>query len=329
LLTTSIVASALDGPYRVVAQWPLAGEGGWNYLVDDPVAHLLYIPRDNRVTVLDTRSGTTLGEIAGMIDVRALALDADGVHGFISDGVTGAVHVFDRLTLKLLSSIMIGGTVEASVFEPVTKRIVAFDTHNMTAVVVDTSSYRKVATMSLPGRPATAVVDGKGSVFVNLSSTGELVRIDAKSMKIAKVWPLLPCVGPSGLAIDVPRDRTFSVCENRRMVVSDSNTGKVVSEVPVSEGAKAAGFDGRRNLAFASGGDGSLTVVREEAPDRFSVLQTVSTEAGARTMAVDALAGRLYLVAAKFGQRTGPTSEELQFRPTPVSGTVVVLVVGR
>jgi hypothetical protein len=328
LPTRSIAASALDGPYRVVAQWPLMGEGGWNHMVDDPVAHLLYIPRDNRVTVLDTHTGAIVGEIDGMIDVRAIALDSAGLQGFISDGVTGAVHVFDRSTLKLVSSIMIGGTVEAIVFEPVTKTLIVFDTHNATAAIVDTSSFRKTATIPLPGRPATAVVDGKGSVFVNLSSTGKLAHIDAKSLKLAAVWSLLPCVGPSGLAIDVAHERAFSVCENKQMVVSDISTGKVVAEVAVSEGAKAAGFDSSRYLVFASSGEGALTVIREDAPDRFSVQQTVSTQPGTRTMAVDSLANRVYMVSAKFGQRSGPTSEELQFRPTPIAGTVVVLVVG-
>jgi DNA-binding beta-propeller fold protein YncE len=322
----SFVAGASDTKYRVLQQWPLRGEGGWNYMVVGSEPHLLYISRDTRMTVIDTRTGKTAGEITGLADARGIAFDPGRNVGYISDGIAGVVHVFDLRTLHLVSSIVLGGTLDAIVFEPTTHLVFVFNTHSRTAAVIDPSSNRVTARISLPGRPAIAAADGKGSVFVNIVSAGELARIDARSLKMHGVWPLNSCVGPTGLAIDANRGRVFSVCENKKMVVSDASTGKLVSSLPIGEGAKGVAFDGGHDLIFSSNGEGSLTIIRENSSDNFSVIQTLPTQPGARAMALDPGTGQLYLVSARFGQRTG-TSEELQFRPAPIRGTVVVLVV--
>jgi DNA-binding beta-propeller fold protein YncE len=328
-LGTRSIASASDGNYHVLQQWPLSGDGGWNYLLTDSASNRLYVPRDNRVTVLDTRTGSTVGEIAGLTDVRSIALDTNGKLGYISDGISGSVHVFDRSTLRLTSSIVVGGIPDAIVFEPTTRNLFVFNSHNKSAAVVETTSNRVVATLPLPGRPSSAVVDGHGQVFVNLVSTGQLARIDGRSLTLKAVWPLASCTGPSGLAIDTVHSRLFSTCENKTMAISDGTAGKIVDKVPVGEGAKSVAFDSDLNLVFSSNGDGSLSVIRENTPDSFSVIQTLPTQPGTRTMVLDSAANRLYLVTARFGQRTEPTSEELQFRPTPVRDSVAILVIGR
>jgi DNA-binding beta-propeller fold protein YncE len=229
--------------------------------------------------------------------------------------------------MQLISSIDVGGTIDAVVFEPFSHTIFAFNTHSKTVAVIDATSHRIRATIPLPGRPTGAVADQKGAVLVNLVSTGQLARIDAKTQTIAAVWSLSPCVGPSGLAIDSVGSRTFSACENEKIVIADTESGKVVAAVPVGEGATSVAFDPKRKAVLSANADGSLTVIGEGPRNSFSVLQTLATQAGARTMAFDSGDGRAYLVGARFGQRSGPTSEELQYRPTPVPGSATVLVI--
>ena len=275
---------------------------------------------------MDTNNGKTIGEISDLTDVRGIALDAGGKVGYIGDGISGTLQVFDVPTLKLTSSVKIGGTLDAVVLEPVAHRIFVFDAHNKVAVILDPSSLKVIGTVKLPGRPAGAMADGAGSVFVNLVSTGQLARIDAQTLTTTTLAPVKPCVGPSGMAMDTAHSRIFSTCENKLMAVSDSHTGSLVATVPIGEGAKTLGYDADSHLVFSANGEGTLTLIKEESPTRFSPVKTVKTEPGARTMAFDQERGQLYLVSAKFGQRPGPTSEELEFRPTPVPGSAVVLV---
>jgi hypothetical protein len=325
--TFSLAAAEDVSEYQVKQRWPLTGQGSSGFLLVGEKDHRLYISRDTQLTVMDTNDGKTIGEIHDLTDVRGIALDGDGQLGYIGDGISGTLKVFSVPTLKVTSSIKIGGTPDAVVFEPVTRRIFVFDSHNKAAVVVDPSSLKVVGRVPLPGRPGGAIVDGTGSIFVNLVSTSQLARIDVRSLGAPKLTPLSPCVGPSGIAMDSAHSRIFSVCENKRMAVSDSHTGEPVATVPIGEGAKTVGFDPAGELVFIANGEGTLTVIKEDGATTFSPLRTVKTEPGARTMAFDQQLGQLYLISARFGQRTGPTSEELEFRPTPVSGSSVVLVI--
>jgi DNA-binding beta-propeller fold protein YncE len=320
-------ADAVDR-YRVSQRWPLSGTGGWSFLVVDDAAHRLYVPRDNRLTILNTNNGVPVGEINGLTDVRGLALDPNGELGYVSDGIAGTVHVFNRSTLRLVSSIVVGGIPDAIVFEPITHRLLVFDTHNKSVASIDTSSLRIVGTLSLPGKPAVAISDGAGSVFVSLVSTSQLAKIDARTLTLQSVWQLGACVGPSGIAFDPTSVRVFSVCENKKMVVSDGR-GNVVATLPIGEGAKTVVFDGAENLILSANAEGTVTAIKEATPDKFSQVQLLPTEPGARTMAFDPEHRRFYVVSAKFGQRTEPTSEELQFRPAPVPDSAAVLVISR
>ena len=318
--------AAAEAEYRVQQHWSLAGPGGSNFLLVGDKGHRLYISRETQLTVVDTDSGKTIGEIRGLTDARGIALDPEGKFGYIGDGIGGTLKVFNVLTMNITSSIKIGGTPDAVVFDPVSRRVFVFDSHNKIAAVVDPSSQQVIATVPLPGRPAAAMSDGAGSVFVNLVSTSQLAQIDSRTLNAPKLTPLNPCVGPGGMAMDSAHSRIFSTCENRLMTVTDSHTGELVTTVPVGEAAKTIGFDPANGLVFSANGEGTLSVIKEESATKFSPLETVKTEPGARTMAFDPERGQLYLFSARFGQHTGPTSEELEFRPTPVPGSSVVLV---
>ena len=317
------------GSYTVLAQWPLDGAGSWRSLVNDRSAHLLYVVRNDRITVIDTAKGSTAGEVLGLSDARAVALDPDGKLGYVSDGITGNLHVFDRLSRTLITTIVIGGTPDAVILEPTTRRLFVFNAHSSTVAVVDLKSGRVAATITLPGRAASAVTDGKGSVFVNLNSTSQVSKLDAPSLKVMSTWSLSPCSGPSALEVDESGTRLFSVCENRLLVVSDVNKRQVVSSAAIGEGARGVAFDPTERLLFTSNADGSLTVLRYAETGAVSMTQTVKTQPGSRLLAFDSESGRLYLVAAKFGQRPGPTSEELEFRPTVSPGSAAIVVIGR
>ena len=324
----SVVAAADDLPaFQVSQRWPLSGPGGSDFLLVSNKDHRLYISRDTRVTVLDTNTGATTGEIEGLTDVHGIALDPEGRFGYIGDGISGTLKVFSVPTLKLAFSIKIGGTADAVVVDPITHRVFVFDTHNNNAVIIDPSSQQVVGTLKLPGRPAAAVAEEDGSVLVNLVSTSQLARIDARTLTTQKLEPLKPCVGPSGIALDLDHSRVFSVCENSIMAVSDSHTGELVTTVPVGVGAKTASFDPANHLVFSANGEGTLTVIREDSAAAFSPIQTIKTDPGTRIVAFDSDRRQLYLLSAKYGQRTGPTSEELQFRPTVIPGSAVVLVI--
>ncbi len=323
----SHLGAQVTGPYQIIEQWALSGASGSRSMVEDQASRLLYVVRNDRITLLDTSKGTVVGKIPGLSDGRSVAFDPDGKLGYVSDGVTGDLHIFDRVTRKLVSTIVLGGTPDEVGFEPTTSRIFVFNTHTLSASVIDPKSRRLVGSIALSGRPAEAIADGKGSVFVNLNNTNQISRLDAANLKVQSTWSISPCSGPSGIAINDAQ--LFSVCENRLVVISDATTMKVVSSAPIGEGARGAAFDRANKLVFTSNGVGSVTILQHPEPDSLTVIQTLKTQPGSRVLAWDPDSGHLYLLAAHFGQRPGPTSEELEFRPTISPGSVQILVVGR
>jgi YVTN family beta-propeller protein len=320
-------AALAQGSYKVVTQWKIGGEGGWDYLVADAAAHRLYITHGPRVEIVDTQSGKAVGAITGLQGTHGVALDPAGKYGYISDGRGNTVVVFDRSSLKTVATIPAGTNPDGIVYEPVSKTVWAFNGRSNDVTVVDTKSQKVVATIALPGKPEFPVADGKGNVYDNIEDKGEIVRLDAATKKITAEWPL-GCDSPSGLAIDLASRHLFSVCDGKKMAVTDANTGKVIATPAIGEGPDAAGFDAKHKLAFSSNGDGTLTVV-DASKSNFPVIQTLTTQKGARTMTVDALSGRVYLSTAEFGARPAPTAQTPHPRPAVVPGSFTVLVVGR
>ena len=318
--------------FRVKDQWIIGGKGGWGFLVLDAPARRLYIPRTNRVMVVDTGNGKPVGEVEGMKNIRDVALDDSGKYGYatdVTDGSAGFVRVFDRSTLKLVASIPTGAIPDAIVFDPSSKSVFVFNSRGHSVTVIDAASNQVIATIPLSGRPGSAIGDGNGSVFVALPALGEITRIDTAAKKVLASWQLTPCTGPGDLAIDSAHHQLFTTCENNNLVAVDAANGHVTTIGQVPPGAGDIDFVPKQNLIFVADIDGTLSIFRRESLNRFTRVQQVKTQPGARTMIASHQDSRAYLVTSKYGQNTAPVSEELQFRPTPIPGTFSVIVVGR
>ena len=323
-------------PYKIIDKWKIGGDGGWDYLLADPPAHRLYITRGPQVLVVDTATGKQIGAITGLHGTHGIALDTAGKFGYISDGGGNAVVVFDRTTLATVATIPTGGQgPDGIVFEPVTQTVWAFEGHSKDAAVIDAATQKVLALIPLPGKPEFPAADGKGLVFDNIEDKNEIVRLDALGDKTAKwplgnrfaEFPLSNCDGPSGLAMDTDGSRLFAVCD-KHMAVVDANTGKTLAAPAIGDGPDAAGWDAAHKLAFASCGEGVLSVVDTSKPD-YPTIETLLTHRGARTMAYDAAADRVYTVTAEFGPRPAATPENPRPRPSIVPGSFTVIVVGR
>ena len=327
-VASGVMASAA-GPYSVVDKWVIGGTGGWDYLLADPSMHVLYLTHGTRVEVVDTTTGKAVGAITDLKGTHGIALDAEGKYGYISDGQANALVVFDRKTYAKVNSIATGTNPDGIVYEPVTKTVWTFNGRSGDTSVIDTATMKVVATIKLPGKPEFPAADGKGTVFVNIEDKNSIAKLDAKTLKQTGEWPLTGCESPSGLAIDREHRRLFSVCDGKKMAVSDADAGKVIKLADIGEGPDAAGFDAKNQVAFSSNGqDGTLTVVNTKG-DSFDVIQTVETQKSGRTMAFDSGTGRVYIVAAEMGARPAATPENPRPRAQMVPGSFSVIVVGR
>ena len=321
----AIVATPTDSVLRRLA---LGGIGGWDDLTMDSAAHRLYLSRHDRVVVMDTLTGKMVGEVPNTDGVHGIAL-VPALHvGFTSNGKADAVTVFDLTTLKPLGDIKVTGKdPDAILYDPASKRVIAFNGDSANATLIDPATRKVVGTIALGGTPEFARTDEHGRVFVNIEDKSELVELDAKTATVVATWPLKGCEDPSGLAFDAAHRRLFSVCQNGKMVVTDADTGKHVADVPIGAGPDGAAFDASRGLVFSSNGkDGTLTIIHEDDPDHYRVVATVTTQKSARTMALDEATHRVYLPAAEFDPL--PTNAPPHTRPTMKRDTFTVLEVG-
>jgi YVTN family beta-propeller protein len=336
LITLAPVAQAVAAtltaeaqkPFAVEQKWKIGGEGGWDYLAADSSAHRLYITHGGRVEVLDSATGKSLGAITGLKGTHGVALDEAGKFGYISDGGANAVVVFDRATLATVASIPAGTNPDGILFEPVTKTVWAFNGRSKDVTVIDTATRKVIATVALPGKPEFPAADGMGQVFDNIEDQNEIVRLDAKNPRITATWPVAPCESPSGLAIDRAGKRLFAVCDGKKMAVVDYTSGKVIATPEIGNGPDATRYDPKSGLAFSSNGEGTLSIV-DASNGSYKTLQTLPTQQGARTMALDTATGKVYVVTAEFGPR--PTATEANPRPRPavIPDSFTVLVIGR
>lgn len=282
--------------YEVASSIPFSGaQTYWDYLLADASTHKLYVTRGNEVLILDLDSGKQVATIANLKRAHGVALAREFNKGFISDGGDNAVVVFDLGSNAITDKIKVGNAPDAVLYEPTKKRVYAFNAHSYSASVIDVRTKNIVATVPLSGIPEFAATDGEGNVFVNIESKNSLVRLGRDGTKVDKEWSLSPCKGPSGLAMDVKGRRLFSVCDNKFMIVTDADSGKQIAQIPVGVEPDAAIYDAERELIFASNCDGTLTVVKQDDPDHYTVLQNVKTEREARTMALDPVSHKLFL----------------------------------
>src|SRR3954469_2882789 len=328
IFSLQLVAAGQD--LRVIKTYKLGGAGGWDYLTVDPESHHLFISRSTQVIVIDTESGKPVGDIPDTPGVHGIALANDLGRGFTSNGREGTVSIFDLKTFKLISKVQpVGDNPDAILFDPATRRVFTFNggSHNSTAI--DAASGNIVGKIELGGKPEFGVSTGQGELFVNIEDKSELLAPDPKDLKVKSRWPLAPCESPSGLALDKKNRRLFVGCDNKMMAVVNADSGKVITTLPIGDGVDADRFDPETKLAFASCGEGVLTVVKEDSPDKFSVVQNLKTERGARTMELDPKTHKIYLVTAKFGPPPAATAEQPHPRPSILPDTFEVLVVGK
>jgi DNA-binding beta-propeller fold protein YncE len=307
-LTVAAVAllfAQSSSSYRITHTYLLGGDGSWDYIVPDPPRHRLFIARQNRVMVVDQDKGTLLGEVTGIQGAHGTAVAGATGHGFATSGNDQSVVMFDLKTFKSLGRIPAAEDADAILYDPASNRVFTLNGDAHSSTVIDPRAGTLIANISLGGKPEYGASAGDGKVYANLTDTSEVVEIDAKTATVARRWSTAPCKQPVAMAIDTAHHRLFSGCRSGLMAVSDYQAGKVVATVPIGAGVDGAGYDATSANAFASNADGTFTVIHQDAPDQYRVVETVQTPVGSRNMGLDPTNHRVFLASAKFGPPPG------------------------
>ncbi len=299
-MSTSVTLSAQTPIYTLDKQIALPGESGYDYVSIDAVNHRLYVSHGTSVNVVDLDTEQPIGEIKDMQGNHGIAIANDLNRGFISDGRANAVVVFDLKTLKTIATVPVSGKgPDCITYDPFSKQVFSFNGRSNNASVIDAVALKEVGSVDLGGGPEFAVADGKGLIYNNLEDKNSLNLIDTKSMKVVKNYPLAPCGGPTGLALDSKNQRLFTVCrENKGMSVVDINSGKVIATLPIGQGVDAVAYDPETHYIFCSNGDATTTIIKQESADSYSVVQTLATAIRAKTLALDTKTHKIYLSVA-------------------------------
>src|SRR5712692_8665344 len=295
---TSLVAQS---SYRVTHTYMLGGDGSWDYVVPDPPNHRLFIARQNRVMVVDEDNGTLLGEITGIQGAHGTAVANATGHGFATSGNDQSVVMFDLKTFAVLGRIHAAEDADAIIYDGPSNRVFTFNGDAHSSTVIDPQAGTLITNIPLRGKPEYGASAGDGKVYANLTDTSEVVEIDAKTATVARRWSTAPCKQPVAMAIDTAHHRLFSGCRSGVMAVSDYQAGKVVATAPIGAGVDGAGFDAASGNAFAANADGTLTVIHQDNPDQYRVIQNVQTAPAARNMGLDPTNHRVFIVSAMFG----------------------------
>jgi len=314
--------------YHVASKVKLGREGGWDYLIVDTVGHRVFISRGTHTLVVDARTDSVVGDIMDTPGVHGIAFAYDLGRGYTSNGRDSSITGFDLKTLAPLARIHTTGVnPDAITYDDFSHRVFAFNGRSQDATAIDAATNTIAGTVALGGKPEFAVTDGKGTLWVNIEDKSEIVQLDTKTLAVKARFPLAPCEEPSGLAIDRATRRLFTVCSNKLMAIVDADNGKVVATVATGDGTDAAAFDPATKLAFASNGEGTLTVVHEDSPTSAHVVQTLATQRGARTMALDPQTHTVYTVTADFGPPPAPTADRPHPRPSMLPDSFTLLVI--
>jgi YVTN family beta-propeller protein len=320
---------AASEPYKFLAEVPIGGEGGWDILTIDSAASRLYLSHATKVVVVDLNKNAVAGDIADTPGVHGFVPVPELQRGFSSNGKESKSSVVDLTTLKTISKIETGESPDAIVYEPRRGEVYIFNHKGNSATVIDTKEAKVVATIPLGGGPEFAVAEANAKrIYCNIEDKSEVAVIDTEKHEVIGRWPLAPGEGPSGIALDAAHHRLFAGCHNKMMMMLDTETGRVVTNVPIGAGVDGCAFDDSTQLAFASCGDGTTTIAKEETPDKLTVVQTLKTERGARTMAIDPKTHRIYLPSAQFQPPPSPSPGASPGRPTIVPNTLKLLVYG-
>ena len=324
--TASLFAQSSPA-YRVTHTYMLGGDGSWDYVIPDPPNHRLFIARQNRVMVVDEDKGTLIGEITGIQGAHGTAIAQASGHGFATQGNDQSVAMFDLKTFKIIGRIPAAEDADAILYDSTSNRVFTLNGDAHSSTVMDPQAGTLITNIPLGGKPENGVAAGDRKVYANITDTSEVVEIDAKTATVSRRWSTAPCRQPVPMAIDTAHHRLFSGCRSGVMAVSDYQAGKVVATLPIGLGVDGAGFDPATGDAFASNADGTLTVIHQDSPDKYHVLENVPTPQGSRNMGLDPTNHRVYVVSAKFGP--APDGGKGRGRAPVLPGSFSLMVIER
>jgi DNA-binding beta-propeller fold protein YncE len=297
----AVAAPPADG-YSITKKISIPGQGSWDYLIVDEAARRLYVSHGTQVEVIDVDSGNIVGSIPKTLGVHGIAIAPEFGRGFVSNGQSSTVTIFDLKSLKPIADVPTGQKPDAIIFDPATSRVFAFNGAGNSATAIDAATGKVAGTVDLGGGPEYATADGNGFVYNNLEDESLVLKIDSRKLTVDKRWPTAPCVSPSSMAIDRTNHRLFIGCRSKVMAVMNADTGQVITTLPIGDHVDATAFDPQTKLIFNSNGEGTITIVREDGPDKYSVVETVKTLPKAKTLALDPKTHRLFLSTAESGQ---------------------------
>ena len=325
IVFAALCLAAVKAPaqqFKVTDRVKLGGEGFWDYLTYEQDGQRLFITRGSHVMVVDAKTLKVSGDIPDLSGIHGVALALELNRGFVSNGGDDTVTVFDLGTLKKLDSIKVGERPDAILYEPFSKHVFTFNARSHDATVVDAATGKVVGTVPLGGKPEFPASDGKGKLYVNIEDKSQIAEVDVTRNSVLNTWSISPCQEPSALALDAEHHRLFAGCDNKMMAVVDSDSGKVVTTVPIGEGVDAGRFNSNTQQVFMSCGEGVLTIVHEDSPDKYTVQQSLPTAKGARTMALDSKNNVAYLVTAQREDKPAAPGQ----RPAMVPGSFELIV---
>jgi YVTN family beta-propeller protein len=301
-LNLAAVSPESRGGYHIVKKVPIAGQGSWDYLAVDADARRLYVSHGDQVEVLDVDSEGIIGKIANTLGVHGIAIAPQWGRGFVSNGESSSVTIFDLKTLKTISEVPVGKKPDAIIYDPSTSRVFAFNGDSSSATALDAATGKPAGTVDLGGGPEFAVADDSGYIYNNIEDASLVLKINARSLTVERRWPTSPCASPSSIAMDRQNRRLFIGCRSKVMAVMNADTGHVITTLPIGDHVDATAFDQASRLIFNSNGEGTITVIQENSPDKYSVVENVKTLPKAKTMALDPKTHRLFLSTAEAGQ---------------------------
>jgi DNA-binding beta-propeller fold protein YncE len=334
LLALGLSAAAMTTPavggYHLVQTIAIAGDDGWDHPTVDSAARRLYVTHGTHVVVIDVDSGKLMGKIDNTPGVHFTVIDPELNRGFISNGGAARLTIFNTNTLETIGQVRsTGENPGPTVFDPATKRVFTFNLNSHNATVVDSKEGNVVGAFDLGGRPELVGTDAKGNVFVNLVQKNVVLQIDSRKMTAGQTWPVAPGVGPRTMAVDQKNGRLFIGCANRLMVILDSNNGRVIGSLPIGPGPDDSAYDAETRLVYTSnGGDGTVSIIQQESPDNYRVVETVKTAPGARNMALDLKTKKIFLPLSDREPPPPPTAQTPNPRGNLIPGSFRVLVFG-
>jgi len=313
--------------YKIISTFHIGGTGGWDYIALDPGSNKLYQSHGTQVNILDRTTGDSLGVILNTTGVHGIAFVDDLNKGYTSNGKINTVTVFDLSTFKIIKQIPTDPNPDAIRYDAFSKQIITCNGKGKDLSIIDPVSDTVVATIPLDGKPEEAVSDGAGNIYVNIEDKSEISWIDIKTKKVIANWPIAPGESPTGLAMDLKTKRLFAGCDNKLMIVVDATNGRIIDKLPIGDGCDGVAFDAELQYAYASCGDGTLTIVKEKSANDLKVLDIVKTQKGARTIAIDPKTHHLFLPTADY--EVLPAGSDAKARPKTIAGSFRIIVLAK